>query len=250
MAELADALDLGSSAARCGGSSPPFRICDLKMNRKTKKINLNNYKLLIFDIDGTLYDQKKLRIRMLIDIALYYFIRPFKIYELKILKIFREEREKRKGYSSDNLNDEQYMWVVEKTKYSIDTVKNVIEKWIFSRPLKYLLKYKYKGLDKLFLHLKNNNIKIGIYSDYPTKTKMEYLKLKSDIEIASTDKEINALKPDSKGLFYIINELGIKVDNSLFIGDRESTDGKCGKNAGMDYLIIDKKGKIFEELIR
>ncbi len=26
VAELADALDLGSSAARCGGSSPPFRI--------------------------------------------------------------------------------------------------------------------------------------------------------------------------------------------------------------------------------
>ena len=31
VAELADALDLGSSALRCGGSNPPIRTCKKSM---------------------------------------------------------------------------------------------------------------------------------------------------------------------------------------------------------------------------
>ena len=77
---------------------------------------------------------------------------------------------------------------------------------------------------------------------------MEYLKLNADIEAASTDTEINAFKPDPKGLLFISNKLNMELKDCLFIGDREDTDGICAKNAGMDYLIIDKKGKIFEEL--
>ena len=33
VAELVDALDLGSSAARCGGSSPPFRTIIMLLER-------------------------------------------------------------------------------------------------------------------------------------------------------------------------------------------------------------------------
>ncbi len=214
------------------------------------KIDITKYKLVIFDIDGTLYNQKKLRLKMIFNIIIYYLFKPLKIYELKILKIFREEREKNKGTNSDDLENEQYSWVVKKTNYSIEIIKNIVIKWILKRPLGYLYKCKYSGVDRLFLYLKENGIKIGIYSDYPTKEKLEYLGLDADIEIASTDREVNAFKPDPKGLFYIINKLDIKKEDCLFIGDREETDGQCAKNAEMDYLIIDKDGKVFNTLIK
>ena len=213
-------------------------------------INLKKYKLVIFDIDGTLYDQKKLRFKMSMDILIYYLIRPNKIFELKIIKIFREEREKRKGIYSENLENEQYLWVEKKINYPTEIIRNIIKRWIFERPIKYLYKCKYSGIEELFLFLKKNNIMIGIYSDYPTKKKMEALRLKADIEVASTDKDINALKPNPKGLLYIKDKFDFNIKECLFIGDRENIDGMCAKNAGMDYLIIDKKGKIFEQLLR
>ena len=225
-----------------GVQVPPFAFTNNNMD-------LKKYKLMIFDIDGTLYDQKQLRKKMILDILLYYFLRPHKLHELKILKIFREERERKKGYISEDLENDQYLWVAEKTKFSIDLIRNVINKWIFVRPLKHLLNCRYGGVESLFLYLKKRNIKIGIYSDYPTKEKMDTLKLERDMEISSTDKEINALKPDPKGLQYVLKGLEINVKESLFIGDRESTDGMCAKNTGMDYMIIDKKGKIYDQLL-
>ena len=39
VAELVDALDLGSSAARCGGSSPPFRTIIMLLKRNFEKLS-------------------------------------------------------------------------------------------------------------------------------------------------------------------------------------------------------------------
>ncbi len=219
------------------------------MKDKGKNIRLKEYELVIFDIDGTLYNQKKLRLRMMMDIFIYYLLKPHKVYELKILKIFREEREKKKGINVENLKIEQYRWVSLKTSYSIDIIKEVVEKWIYLRPLKHLLKYKFKGLDRLLSYLNDNKIKVAIYSDYPTKSKLEALQIQAKMQVASTDKEINALKPNPKGLLYIVKKFNIDTRDCLFIGDREVTDGKCANNAKMDYIIIDKYGHIYEDLL-
>jgi len=221
------------------------------MDNQKKEIQITDYKVVVFDIDGTMYHQKKLRLMMLFELMIYYILRPHKLFELKIIKLFREEREKRKGYQSNDLETEQYKWVSDITKYSIQEIKKVISKWIYIKPLKYLEKSKYVYLDNLLKILKEKGIKVCVYSDYPTKEKLKALNLpiKINLEVSSIDEEINSFKPSGKGLQYIINRLGIKKNEVLFIGDRMETDGECAKNAGVDFVIIDKKGKIYKELI-
>lgn len=200
-----------------------------------------NLELVIFDVDGTLYDQSKLRSKMLLALLSYYFLRPWKFSELLILYHFRKEREKRAGEEIVDLQNEQFVWCAKKTNYSIKKIKAVIEKWIFNFPNKYLKDCIYPDVDTFFKELKKNNILIAIYSDYDAGLKMQSMGLKADLLVSSTDENINAMKPLPNGLNYIFSGLAIKnKTNCIFIGDRQELDGKCAEIAGVPFLLIDK----------
>lgn len=202
---------------------------------------LKNIKLVIFDVDGTLYDQKKLRNSMIWSLLGYYFLRPWRIKELLIIYHFRKERDKRAGFKSDNLQNEQYIWPAEKLSLPIDKIKPVIDKWIFNFPNKYLKDSLYPGVAAFFESLHKKNISIAIYSDYESKLKMESMGLKAELLVSSTDPHINAMKPLTKGLDYILNKFNITDKKQcLFIGDRDELDGECARQAGIPYLIINK----------
>jgi hypothetical protein len=70
-------------------------------------INWGNLKVLILNVDGTLYNQSKLRKRMSIELFKYYLVTPLKMKELLILYFFRMEREKKVGYQGFDLESKQ-----------------------------------------------------------------------------------------------------------------------------------------------
>lgn len=208
-------------------------------------IDWKNIKAIIFDVDGTLYNQSKLKIRMLWALLMYYLIRPARYQELIILYHFRKEREKKSGYCSDNLDTEQYVWCAEKLNVPVEKVISVINFWIYKFPLKYINRCKYKGVEQLFTALHNNNIKTGIYSDYPAKEKLNAMHLTADLIVTSIDPYINCFKPQPKAIYYICSLLAVSPGECVFIGDRYSRDGKCAENAGALSLLLpsDKKQK-------
>ena len=61
--------------------------------------------------------------------------------------------------------------------------------------------------------------------------------------VCSTDREVDRLKPDPTGLFVTAKKLQVAVENCLYVGDRDEKDGACARNAGMKYLILDRKIK-------
>lgn len=205
-------------------------------------INWNKLELIIFDVDGTLYNQSKLRKKMCLMLIAYYTIRPWKIKDLKILYHFRKERERKSGYQSINLTREQYEWCAQKVNTSLEDVKRVVDKWIFEFPNKYLKQFMYPGVQTFFLDLDKKNIRKAVFSDYESEKKLASMELTVDISVSSTDDNINAMKPLPKGIFHILTELNItNKSNCLFIGDRLELDGKSAKSAGIPFLIIDKK---------
>lgn len=206
-----------------------------------KNIDWKKIKVIIFDVDGTLYDQSKLRKKMLFSLLTYYGLRPWKIREMALLQLFRTEREKRAGEIFSDLEEEQYQWCLTKRKYPLNKIKEVVEKWIFQYPLKYLKECMFPGTKDLFELLREKGIIIAIYSDYKAQAKLNAMELKADLVVCSTDPEINCLKPQPKGLEYISKKLQIGPDACLFIGDRQEMDGECAISAKMPYLIIDKK---------
>ena len=202
-----------------------------------KAIDWSRVKAVIFDVDGTLYEQKKLRRRVLFDLLTYYIVRPWRLSELRILQSFRAEREHRAGTLSPDLEAEQYTWTATQNT-TPGKIRRVVEHWMLHHPNQYLARAMYPGTAFLFAALRGRGIRIGIYSDYPAAAKVAALGLEADIIVNSTDAAVSALKPAPHGLFYIANELGLSPRQCLFIGDRQELDGLCAERAGMPCLIL------------
>ncbi len=195
-------------------------------------------KVIIFDVDGTLYNQSKLRKKMAFKLLAYYILRPWRYRDLLIIKTFREEREKRAGQSYKNLQEEQFKWCADKLNLSVEKVKKVVLKWMFEQPNRYLHSCIYPEITAFFETIREEKIPIAIYSDYPAKEKLNFMKLKADFFVSSTDDHINALKPLPNGLMAVCKHFNIEANDCLFIGDRHEMDGLCAENAGMPYYII------------
>lgn len=210
-------------------------------HEQTPEVDWRGVKAVIFDVDGTLYDQSKLRKRMLFALLNYYLWRPWRIREMLMLSHFRAERESRAGQGCPDLEHAQYSWCADKRGYPVHKLKEIVERWIFQHPVRYLGGYTYPGTGQLFRTLRQKGIKIAIYSDYKAHEKLEAMGLEADLVVSSTDPEVNQLKPDPKGLLYTVKQLGLAPESCLFIGDRQEMDGECALRAQMPYLIIDKK---------
>lgn len=207
-----------------------------------RNILWNKLEVVIFDVDGTLYDQSKLRKKMMLALLGYYLLRPWKYKDLLILHHFRKVREGKSGFTGNDLQNEQYQWCADRMNISFDEVKVIVDKWIFDFPNKYLKECMYPGVDVFFETLDKKKILKAIYSDYDSLKKMRELGLSASSIVSSTDKNINSMKPLPKGLVYILSELNINDKaNCLFLGDREELDGLCAEKAGIPFLLVDKK---------
>jgi FMN phosphatase YigB (HAD superfamily) len=207
-----------------------------------RDIAWDKLELIIFDVDGTLYNQSKLRKRILLSLMSHYAARPWEYRDLFILYHFRKEREKHAGKHFNNLEDEQYEWCSKKTGISISHIRWVIDKWMFNYPNQFLLNYMFPGTKEFIKAVTDHKILTAVYSDYPAEKKIQMMNLDFNMLVSSTDHFINAMKPSPKGVNYIINQLNISnKSNCLFIGDRYELDGKCAKFADIPFLLLDRK---------
>lgn len=216
--------------------------------------NTAKIKLIIFDVDGTLYNQFWVRFCVIKSLIKYIFLHPIKYKDLAILYSFRKQRAKYKGLCIPNLTIEQYNWCSRNLKINIDYVRQVIDYWMYNFPLPYVKKYRFKTISCLVEHLHNNNIKTAVYSDHPCKDKITAMGFNFDIIISSVDSSIECLKPNPKGILFICKHFDIPVENCLIIGDRYSRDGLCAIAAGAQYYILPKgasqKGKFYLNLAK
>lgn len=197
--------------------------------------------LVVFDVDGTLYQQSKLRKIMFFRLISWYIFRPWRYREILILYSFRKEREKKAGYHSNNLEEEQYNWCAEKTGCKPEEVKKVVNYWMFEMPNKYLLKCRYPGIDSFVYNLKYRGIKTAILSDYNSLDKLKKMQIEVDLQVSATDPMVNSLKPMPDGLNLILFEMKIyDKKKCLFIGDRLELDGECARRAQVPFLLVDE----------
>jgi FMN phosphatase YigB (HAD superfamily) len=195
---------------------------------------------LIFDVDGTLYDQGRLRRKMFLNLVVGLARNPLFIQEIKVLYAFRKNRE-RLSESRDevrSIEKRQYAEVAQALGLSSAEVRRIVNGWIFEKPLKHLARCLYPGVRDLFSLLRQKKIKIGIFSDYPCDAKLQALDLKVDVMVCATDEKVDRFKPHPQGLFFTARELGVPVKKCFFIGDRDDKDGECARRAGMPYLIL------------
>ncbi len=200
----------------------------------------NDYKLYIFDMDGTLYFQRPLQLYMGFSMLLGC-LRPGGLKELRLVLQFRKQREKWQCAESSDLDKVQYTQLGEKWHINSKIVEEIIQKWIYEKPLKILLRFRDRQLTEEVHRLKSLGKAVAIYSDYPATDKRKALLLPEIPCFYGGQEDIGVMKPDPKGIKVIMEYMKIEnTDEILMVGDREDRDGQAAKNAGVDFLIVKK----------
>lgn len=198
--------------------------------------NVQSRKAYIFDIDGTLYSQKKMHCIMGFHLICFYLLHIKNLKELSVIFQFRKYREdsKYKKYSIAALSD----FIAKERKIESSYVEHVIKNWLFDRPNNYMKKCAYSDvLEFINDEMSQGNI-IVVYSDYPAEEKIAALGIEAEYVFSSEDPNIHELKPSKKAMDYILNTIGLPKKNILYIGDRQEKDGYSAKCVDIRYMDI------------
>ena len=200
-------------------------------------IDWSTVRLVVFDLDGTLYDQRCIRRRMLCELGLHCLLHPGDLETLRVIAEFRKTREHLADEGAENISRLQLERPAANLGIGPEDVAEVVGGWIEERPLKHLLQCRFAGVDEAFEHLRGSGRQIGVFSDYPVRAKLQALNLTADFIATAAEPAIDRLKPHPAGLEILMSRAGVTPAQCLMIGDREDRDGTCARNAGVRYLI-------------
>ena len=192
----------------------------------------------IFDVDGTLYPQKKVRVNMALRLTKYYLIRPFKWKEVAAIYYFRKLRENEK-YKSQPM---EYLYKNISLRLGVPekAIFETIHRWMFTEPLDLLKKYRYTEITDFIIKKYNEGTKIIIYSDYPALDKLKAMGIKYNSVYTSCDESIQEQKPSERAMKKILQDIKIPPEKIIYIGDRDEKDKKSAEIIGIKYYDIDE----------
>ena len=196
--------------------------------------------LVVFDVDGTLYRQRPVRMRMARDILLHTLSKR----DFNVIAVLSKYRQIKERLGIEEVADFERVLIAETagtTGNSIDTVCAIVSEWIDERPLAYVAASRYPSLPRLFAGLRREGKSIGILSDYPVKAKLLALELTANHVVFAGDEGIGLLKPHPRGLESLIAAAEVTADETVVIGDRAERDGLAARRAGARALIISSK---------
>jgi HAD superfamily hydrolase (TIGR01549 family) len=197
-------------------------------------------KLVVFDVDGTLYRQSSLRLRMAREMLVHAAAKR-SWRHVSVLSAYRRIREELGDQETDQFDAVLLDRTAKACRVSPNLVHTVIAEWIETRPLRHLAGSRYARLVHLFDALHRHGKQIGIYSDYPAAAKLEALGLKADHVVCASDPHIGILKPNPRGLQKMMREAQVTPQETLLIGDRVERDGLAAQRAGTACLIRSEK---------
>lgn len=221
------------------GQETIIPITYIKESKNMK--NWNEYRLIIFDMDGTLYYQRPVQIHMGLRMLWNACISKTGFHEFRTTMKYRKLREEWTTAASSDMEKAQFAMLAQMMQTNYQKAYNTIHKWMYTKPLDLLPKYRDRTLIKKIKELNKDNRKIVIYSDYPVQDKAKAIGLEELACFYGGQTDIGCMKPNPAGIERIVAEYGnISKDAILLVGDRMSKDGLVAEAAGIDYLILKK----------
>lgn len=198
---------------------------------------------VLFDLDGTLYDQRPLRKAMLGELARSPFRGPLRALRMaRRLKLFRLMREdlRELGDTARSLDNEQYERPAEALGEEPSLMRATVTEWMYERPLPYLRSAAWPSLRGTLETLRGAGLRLGCFSDYPPASKLRALGVDDlfDVAIGATDVDVNAFKPHPRGFLVGAEKLGHDPAEVTYVGDRVDVDAMGAQAAGMHCVIL------------
>lgn len=192
-------------------------------------------RLVVFDLDGTLYRQAPLRRRMAAELVMH----TLKRRDPTVVRILRDYRQRREALAEAGAAGFDGLLIdgcARACGASPEEVRAVVVEWIERRPLVHLAGAAVVGAADVFARLTEAGVQVAVWSDYPVRDKLAALDLRADIVLAATDPELDRLKPDPRGLTMIMERAGVSAPETLMVGDRDERDGAAARALGVDFL--------------
>jgi HAD superfamily hydrolase (TIGR01549 family) len=220
------------------------------------KVNWQEISLVVFDVDGTLYDQRCLRFKMIGQLLGHCVRHPGDLRLLRQISRYRRSREELAEEEAHGIADLQYRRPALELNEEPAEIRRTVEEWILQRPLRFLRPCRYAKVADFMTALRKEGKTVAVLSDYPAADKLRALDLAADLVVSAVDPEVDRLKPHPKGLQRTLELAGVEADRCLLIGDRDDRDGECARRAGVGYLIkaarpVDRQSQFgdFAELV-
>jgi FMN phosphatase YigB (HAD superfamily) len=203
-------------------------------------------KLVIFDVDGTLYSERLMRLFMVRELCSEVVTRPSRWTVLQQVRIFRHVHEELAGTESAGLFDKQLELTSHRLGIEPTTIHQTVNEWMFRRPLRHLRRCCFADLPPFIKALERCGTAVAFLSDYPCREKVEALGLDPRNAFWTDHPAIGASKPNPNTLKRVTSQMGVDPAASLLIGDRDDRDGEAARRAGMEYLIKTRRKKTDE----
>lgn len=205
------------------------------------------FRALIFDIDGTLYDQRRVRACMLLRLLRNAAINPLTaVRTLRVLQSYRRAQEvlRHRDFDADtvpiDLTSEQIRVACELSGASRQEVTAATARWMETVPLDLIGRARYVGLIELLESARERGIGLAVCSDYPAAAKLDALGIRRffDVIVTAQDPEVGRFKPHPRSIEIALHRLNISPNDALFVGDRPDVDGVAATMAGVPVIMV------------
>ncbi len=199
---------------------------------------------MLFDLDGTLYVQRPVRLRMAAELAAFTLARPAAgLRATRVLKAYRQAQEALRTSGPPYDAAAQLEAAVERTGVPRRDADAIVTEWMFERPLKHLRSHRAAGVDRLLERLAARGMHLGVLSDYEPRQKLKALGVDGCFSHvwSAADPDIRALKPHPRGFLVACAQWQCDPEEVLMIGDRADVDGAGAAAAGMRSIIIGRR---------
>jgi FMN phosphatase YigB (HAD superfamily) len=200
----------------------------------------SSIRLVVFDVDGTLYDQGRMRRAMAWDLARTS-LRQRSLKTIRVLKVFRQVREQLGEHPAADFANEQFSLTARRCECPERHVRHLVADWIDHRPLAKMSRYRAHGVAELFDCLRRTGRQLAAWSDYPVSDKLEALGLKVDLQTWSGEEGVAALKPNPAGLAQLLDRAGREAGETLMVGDRFDRDWEGAAAIGVSAIIRSRR---------
>jgi putative hydrolase of the HAD superfamily len=207
---------------------------------------LQRPKAVLFDLDGTLYIQKRLRRAMAWRLVRGHVRQPWNgLRTMRILSAYRTAQEQlRESNGCDQpvagLAAAQLALACERTRADESLVRDCVTRWMETEPLDLVARYARPGLVELLEGCRASGVLLGVVSDYPAAAKLAALGVANyfDVVLTAQSPDVDVFKPNPRGLQVAMDRLGVVPSECVYIGDRAEVDGAAATAAGMCCLLV------------
>jgi putative hydrolase of the HAD superfamily len=194
-----------------------------------------NLGAVAFDLDGTLYPNYRLNVRLI----------PFILRNFPLLIAFGRARDRLRKDPGAFRPGEDFYTAQARIMASLlhhadpEELKARVERLIYRGWESHFARIRlYPQVRETLERLRRGGLKLALLSDFPPKEKLRALGLEGLWDLVLCSEELGALKPDPLSFEILARNLGMEASRILYVGNSLSYDVRGAKNAGLMTAYI------------